>query len=519
MPENSNELCLLVCERFKRETERVLQLDDFSDVSMRIDSNLGKIIRNDIQPAGSCFSKTIHSSEMVICDGCLSKPDPLLPDIHYSAGRCLDRLAGQTYLHDLYRQRALVISPGWLANWKHELRAWNLTSDSIPSFFSEHFSKLVLLDTGVDPESNRDMAVLADYLNLPSQIVPIGLDHFTLVLNRMVMRRRLDNSIRENRISTDKINRRLTEQAAALEMLVGLTHIRTEEEVIDQILNLFIMFAPQQVIYASILDGQIINVYSNPVMPPETIRAQAWLKNLPDDDERIENDNSFMVSMVYQDQRVGLLRVQSVAFPEYIRDYRDVAISLAKLCSLAIANSRLFQRVQQLAITDPLTGLFNRRHFFELSGNEFGRTRRYDRSLAAMMLDIDHFKKVNDRYGHAVGDQVLIEVTRCCRQQLRDCDIFGRYGGEEFVILMPETSLDHAMIAAERLRSSVSNLEIHNQHQVLNVTISLGVAMLNPECRDLEELLDWSDRGLYQAKNSGRNRVCLYDPFAVSDEK
>jgi diguanylate cyclase (GGDEF)-like protein len=162
--------------------------------------------------------------------------------------------------------------------------------------------------------------------------------------------------------------------------------------------------------------------------------------------------------------------------------------------------------LERLASTDPLTGLYNRRHFVQLAESEVGRSRRYGHSLAAIMLDIDHFKQVNDIYGHGAGDKVLVLVAECCRRQLRSGDTAGRYGGDEFVIVLPESGLPAAEQFAERFRLRVMQESI-DLEQNLTVTVSLGVAALQGEGLTLEALLSRADKALYLAKRSGRNCV------------
>ena len=168
----------------------------------------------------------------------------------------------------------------------------------------------------------------------------------------------------------------------------------------------------------------------------------------------------------------------------------------------------LLKTVQELAITDPLTQVANRRYFFEHADKELQRAQRYHRSLALIMFDIDHFKTTNDRYGHLVGDQVLVELALLCSQQIRGIDLLARLGGEEFVILMPETSLSHALDVAERLRKEVEQhvFQVHNSS--FSISISLGVAaILHQDGLNITQYLERADQAMYAAKRAGRNRV------------
>ena len=195
----------------------------------------------------------------------------------------------------------------------------------------------------------------------------------------------------------------------------------------------------------------------------------------------------------------------------YTERLADLCMAFASQAGVALENARLFAQVQLLATTDGLTGLFNRRHFFEAASTELRRARRLKQPLAAIMMDVDHFKNINDTYGHAVGDRVLRRVAELARKNLRDIDVIGRYGGEEFAMVLPQADLGTAFsVVAERLREAIAESAIElDDAAPLTVTVSLGVAELNAETADLAALLNRADTGLYAAKKGGRNRaVC-----------
>jgi diguanylate cyclase (GGDEF)-like protein len=191
---------------------------------------------------------------------------------------------------------------------------------------------------------------------------------------------------------------------------------------------------------------------------------------------------------------------------------REILELLASNVAIAIENARLFDEIQQLAITDPLTKLYNRRKFEELSTKEFERSRRYHHPLCLIMIDLDQFKQINDTYGHIVGDQVLSGLASLCRNNLRVTDILARYGGEEFVILLPETSAEQAMATAERLRQDCAQTEFSSNQGEINITISIGVDELTADCSSLEMLIDRADQALYASKNFGRNTCTFWSP-------
>jgi diguanylate cyclase (GGDEF)-like protein/PAS domain S-box-containing protein len=171
---------------------------------------------------------------------------------------------------------------------------------------------------------------------------------------------------------------------------------------------------------------------------------------------------------------------------------------------------QLNNQLEALAMTDDLTALPNRRFFFIRGGEEINRARRYQDPLALIMIDIDNFKRINDTYGHDIGDLVLQSIARLIRKQIREVDLPARLGGEEFGILMPNTGLAEAAVVAERLRKEIEEQSCLLQGKTITLTASLGLATLTPEMKNLDNLFHFADTAMYQAKNEGRNRVVLF---------
>ncbi len=175
------------------------------------------------------------------------------------------------------------------------------------------------------------------------------------------------------------------------------------------------------------------------------------------------------------------------------------------------ALKRAQNALQEMAITDPLTGIHNRRYFFQAAQRELKRTIRYKHPLTAIMVDIDHFKHVNDTCGHADGDEVLRSVAQCLQRNVRQIDILCRYGGEEFAILLSETNIEQAMQTAERIRLEIENLSLIFGNTAIAITISLGLAEFQ-HTENLDQLLRHADKALYEAKHAGRNKTRIYSP-------
>ncbi len=180
----------------------------------------------------------------------------------------------------------------------------------------------------------------------------------------------------------------------------------------------------------------------------------------------------------------------------------------------------MLYRVEYMAMTDPLTNLFNRRRFNDVLKREFATTWRYKNDLTCVMIDIDWFKKINDSYGHSVGDEVLRIIAVVLTESLREVDIAARYGGEEFSLLMPHTAKNAAVVALERIMNKIRATRITSDAGEFGFTVSMGVAdMADVETRDMEELMRAADQALYEAKRRGRDQIVSYSSDLPQDEK
>jgi diguanylate cyclase (GGDEF)-like protein len=167
--------------------------------------------------------------------------------------------------------------------------------------------------------------------------------------------------------------------------------------------------------------------------------------------------------------------------------------------------------LEHMAVTDPLTKILNRRRFFELADLELERATRFGHPLALVVIDADHFKNINDTFGHPIGDQVLVSLAQLCQRNIRNIDIFGRYGGEEFILLLPETECTEAFEIAERLRKIVATTVQEIEGNKISLTLSMGISYSDSVQKpSLSSLVSWADQALYQSKQSGRNMVTIW---------
>ncbi len=243
------------------------------------------------------------------------------------------------------------------------------------------------------------------------------------------------------------------------------------------------------------------------------------------EEDKCESIQSILaVPMILHGKVAGMISTQSYKEDAYTKEDQYLLELLASHAAVAIENSRLFSTIQRLADTDPLTGTLTRRKFFELAELEFNRAKRYKQQLSIIMLDVDEFKKFNDKFGHQVGDLVLKLVVAQCKSSLRDMDIIGRLGGEEFVVVLPGTEKEQAMQVATRLCNLVENANLSEAGSLfemttgetfdmsdLKVTVSVGVAMYDESCKNIDVLMDHADRAMYSVKHTGRNKINIWN--------
>jgi len=241
-------------------------------------------------------------------------------------------------------------------------------------------------------------------------------------------------------------------------------------------------------------------IISNTLMDPD------WITDLHDD---FWIRSYIGAPIISKGKLLGFLSLGAEQ-PDFFQTSQiDRLRAFANQAAIAIENAQMYAEMQHLAITDSLSGLYNRRYFFPYMKNEMERARRYHNPLSLIMMDIDHFKEVNDRHGHEAGDRVVKLIAATCLGELRKADVLCRFGGEEFLILLPETPKKEARRVARRICTAVAQAKLPIDGGEIHVTVSLGVVELDDSHNDINALIKAADLALYQAKEAGRNRVVV----------
>jgi diguanylate cyclase (GGDEF)-like protein len=243
-------------------------------------------------------------------------------------------------------------------------------------------------------------------------------------------------------------------------------------------------------------------------LPHGTARAVSQAIFAPDLDVPIEAVK--VLPLLWKDQGVGALVLGSSREEFLSIDSLEMLRVIADHAAIAIANAQMYESIERMATTDGLTGLTNHRQFQHVFDAVAARAERYSRRVSLILTDIDHFKAINDTYGHPVGDKVLRRVAEILRRSARRTDVVARYGGEEFAVLMEETGRKGAVQIAERIRRAVEDEVFHCETGTFGCTLSLGIATFPEDAVNKAKLTECADQALYEAKRSGRNRVVMY---------
>jgi len=266
---------------------------------------------------------------------------------------------------------------------------------------------------------------------------------------------------------------------------LGLDEFQVSQTVIEKTIkqrDLFYFVSPSQVASESVYNLQIESGFCVPLFSYRTVGKEGEARRM-----------------------VGILYEDSKRITNFDKEGQAIASSLALHAGLALENAGLYE----LATLDGLTRVYQRRYFDAVSEREWERARRHKRALTLLMIDLDYFKKVNDTFGHAKGDQILRKAAQVIKAACRQEDIVARYGGEEFVVLLPETDSAGSEVVTRRIQEAASEKVVLEKQEC--VTFSIGVASY-PHCgaKNMTELIRFSDLALYEAKKAGRNRVALY---------
>jgi len=346
-------LCFLICSNLVKEAAAVLESDSFDDAAILSFPACGP----SGQVESDCLRKTLrarageYSRIELLGGGCIPGLRERLPELRcchvHSPGQCFYMFANKEIVDAYQRAGAYLLTPGWLRDWRKRTDDWGFDRETARGFFGESARELLLLDTGVDPESDGRLREFGEYVDLPVRVVGVGLDYFRLLLTKLFHTWRLEEDKSTLTAASSDLDRQLADHAMVADLIGGLTGIRTETGVVQSIFELFTaLCAPAGLLYVPLFDGEPGDAQSRPALHGGAEGAAGRLTTLDQDYAWADSGDGFVLRLAHLDSTVGVLEVDGLAFPEHREHYLNLALTIGKVCGLAIANARSFEALE-----------------------------------------------------------------------------------------------------------------------------------------------------------------------------
>ncbi len=349
-------LHLLVCKHYVREARAILRDEGITDVTVAGYPDICAQPRADrLAALERLFQESGGNGRTVILVGAcylISRGvGALMEDAFHRIHReslCFHMLLNKTTVESYLRAGAHLVTAGWLEDWRQHIEDWQFDRDTARAFFAEGARRMVLLETGVAPEAETQLRECAAFLGLPAETVPVGLDHFRLVLTRLIQAWRTEEAQRQSKAATDQANRKLADYVMAMDLLVNLTRIMTEDDAIQAILELFTMlFGADRVAYVSAGEDALGAIRASRTAPDDAVWTRDWIGRLGAGDPHASTGVGFCVRIKHQNETLGFVIADGIAEPAREREYVNLALNIVSLCGLAMMNARSISQRQR----------------------------------------------------------------------------------------------------------------------------------------------------------------------------
>ena len=280
----------------------------------------------------------------------------------------------------------------------------------------------------------------------------------------------------------------------------------------EESLRIFTLYEITKEITKSLSEEEAFEFFKDKLREHVAFKECFFLEPLSNEENAFRKlEDYFVFTLQGKSEKIGYLIVQGV-----LEEDQEKVMILGHQFALALRRVQLYEQIEKIAITDSLTEVYTRRYIMDRFQEEIKRSMHRKIKMSFLMVDVDFFKAFNDKYGHLSGDQILKEIAGIIKENIREIDIAGRYGGEEFCIILPDTDGEGAQFVAERIRQAAEKKEIKAYDTTVKATLSIGATTFPEDGKDAPELIDKADWALYRAKKLGRNRVCSFGVYKDS---
>ncbi len=492
-----DKLHLYICENFYPEYQAVINKENFDDIELIVLPSLCDNKKGKEEAKEKLFKSSQDSSVLVCSNLCdlkkLTPPEGKIDVV--STNYCFGHLTCNEFLDYLTSKGSYIISTGWLSKWRSHITDMGFDKDTARKFFQETSKQIIFLDAKIDKEAENYLEELSDYIGIPYQVVSVELDTISLMLKSKLSEWNLQKQKGESRATINSLRSQSAEYAAVFDMLGKISTFTSKRDVIGKIKDLFTM----------VFGAQEFEFWG-----PQSVLESLELKKFKmSDDEYIlfREKNKFYIKVSWNDVFYGILEVGGFMFEQYIDKYLNLAVEVAKFCGLVLHNNSQYQKILEseqelkyLSYHDCMTGLYNRTYINSIMDD------RLNYGTVVFMFDIDNLKYINDKYGHAKGDELIERFAEVLKSVFRNQDIVARIGGDEFVAIIDNSTKEATKIVKQRF---IEKIKLNNEKikdQDLKLSASIGYAFLNNENNILEELMKKADKEMYMDKQNKKRR-------------
>lgn len=501
-----NKLDIFVCENFSPEFMKVTKDEGFDDVNI-------------IAYPCMCENKSKKSKALELLSDTKSRNDnvfvisskhcdilKLLPENSSIETRsslyCFRHLSSEPLISYIIKNGGYIVGSGWLSDWERHIESMGFNRETAMLFYKDFCKELIFFDTGTANNAEEKLKELSNFLDLPYEIIPIGLDYVAYLLKSIVYEWKLRKDIKEHTDSINKIQLKCAEYSAVFDLIGKIASFTTLRETIDKTKEIFtLLFGAQKFLYTGIVnidDGAINNAYKIFIASDKT-----YLLN--------DNENYFYVKIFIKDKVCGVIEAGDFIFPQNITQYLNFAIEISKVCGLALSNIEQYERIvnsekkfEYLSFHDSLTGLYNRAYV-----NKIIEEGPSCSNICIFAFDIDGLKYVNDNYGHLEGDKLIVSSAEIFKKSFREDDMVARIGGDEFIAIVYNCDHIKAELIKSRIEDAIEfqNKNIHDSN--FKVSISIGYSLSHKDDDTIVTLIHNADTEMYTNKTEKRKSIKL----------